>query len=142
MRTVHYMVRKPGTFGEAIYPSELDEDDNYYGVGSFFLPGLDERDGLDNAYSFWAIREGRPIETKLERRTAATFFVNVTQIGLFGFKARRVGVPVIYASTSVTIDDPLLIRQLAPLDHDGLDRAARELDFYFVGFTPSLDKVR
>lgn len=142
MRTVHYMVRKLGTSGEAIYPSELDENDGYYGVGSFFLSGIDEWDRLDKVYSFWAIRDGRPIETMLERRTAARFFVDVGQIGQFGFKARRVGVPVVYAGTSAAINDPLLIRQLAPLDQDGLERAVRDFDFYFVGLTPNLDQIR
>lgn len=142
MRTVHYMIRKRGVSGETIYPSELDDDDGYYGIGSFFLSGFDEWDPLDKAYSFWAIHEGRPIETMLERRTAATYFVDVGRIGQFGFKARRVGVPAVYMGTSSAINDPLLIRQLAPIDQDSLERAVRDFDFYFVGFTPNIDQIR
>jgi hypothetical protein len=141
MRTVHYMVRKPNAVREALYPSELDEREDYYGVGSFFLSG-NHADDLDAAYSFWAVRDGRAIETKLERRSEAVYVAAVDRIGAFGFTARKVGDTVKYGGSFGAFGDSLLIRQLAPFDHDALDRAVREFDFYFVGFTPKLDPNR
>ena len=140
-RTVHYMIRKPGARGELIYPSELNTSDDYYGFGSFFLGGHDHSDVCE-VYGFWAIRQGRAIETKLVLQSSNAFRATVDGVGKFDFRAKKVTIPARYTGDHRGFTDGLLIRQLAPFDHDTLDKAALENDFFFVGFTPKLDMNR
>lgn len=139
-RNVHYMIRKPGVLAEFIYPSDLDEDENYYGYGTFVIEGRDNED-VDDIYDFLAIREARVVKIKLERRTKTVFHAMVDGIGEFQFTARRMATPARYTGGDANFEGGELIRQLVPADHGLLDAAVRKHDFYFVGFTPKLEVV-
>lgn len=137
-RMVHYMIRRPGAAGEVIYPFEFEASDDYYGFGAFFLGGR-HVDDVDEAYTFWAIRDSRAIPTKLFRQTANVFTVAIDGVGQFRFRAKKMSDPARYTGGYAGFGDDRLVRQLAPFDHRALDVAVWEHDFYFVGFTPKLD---
>lgn len=140
IRNVHYMIRKPGASAELIYPSDLDEREDYYGYGAFVIAGRDEED-VDEIYNFLAIRETRAVPIKLERRTTTVFRAMVDGVGEFWFTARRIATPARYTGRYSGFEGGELIRQLAPADHSLLDATVRKHDFYFVGFTPKLDAL-
>ena len=133
------MIRKPGVSGEVIYPSDLDDREDYYGNGAFFIGGQHEED-VDEVYAFLAVRETRVVTIKLERRTQTVFHATVEGVGGFHFTAKRMSNPARYSGRHTKYEDGWLIRQLAPADHRLLDAAVRKLDVYFVGFTPRIDK--
>lgn len=137
-RNVHYMIRKPSASAEVIYPSDLDDREDYYGYGAFVIAGQHEKD-VDDFYSFLAIRETRVVAVKLERRTAIFFRAMVDGVGEFWFTARRVATPARYTGSYSSFEGGRIILQLAPADHNYFDAAVRKHDFYFVGFTPKLD---
>lgn len=123
--------------GEAIYPSELDANDEYYGVGALYIPG-NHVDDLDEAYLLWAIREGRAVQTHIEARKSRIFVADVAGIGKFGFKLRPLE-PLVRYTGNFQLNSKWLIGQLAPFEHDALDNAVIQHDFYFAGFTPKLN---
>lgn len=136
IRAIHYMVRRPDSIGELIYPIELI-DPRYQAYGSFFADGR-HPDDLDDTYLFHAARDGALMTLKLQRISVASFATEVEDIGQFHFTATRIGVPARYHGQYPFPKDNLLIRQFAPRDRNLLERAAFEHDFYFIGFSPQI----
>lgn len=136
MRAVHYLCRKPGAFGELVYPDELPE--NYQTLGSFFLGGSDPL-GFDEVYVFHAYQEGAVIPLELRRTGASILLAHADGIGDFAFRAVQSGVPARYAG-NYPFPDEKLVRQLAPQDRTVLEDAAQSKDFFFVGYSPRLDR--
>jgi hypothetical protein len=136
MRVIHYMVRRPEHLGELIYPLELF-DPGYYGYGSFFIDGH-HIDDVDQAYLFYAVRDDQLLPIELRSVDDTSFEADVDGVGLFIFKATRVGVPARYAGQYPFPPDTLLVRQLAPKDRPALEQAAHEHDFYFTGYSPQI----
>ncbi|WP_367159793.1 hypothetical protein ABUE34_12060 [Kozakia baliensis] len=133
---MHYLCRKPGASGELVYPDELPE--NYQTLGSFFLGGSDST-GFDETYIFHAYREGAVIPLELRRTSASILLAHADGIGDFAFRAVQSGLPARYTGNYPFLDEEL-VRQLAPRDRAALEDAAQSKDFFFVGYSPRLDR--
>lgn len=131
---VHYLVRHPSIPGELLYPDEVDE--NYQSFGTFFLVGKTFDDVRDK-YIFFAVLNGNVIASNLTRiRDSSLYNAAVEGVGRFEFRATSIGAGGLYAGTYKPSEGLYAVRQLEIRSHAILNSAARDKNFFFVGYTP------
>lgn len=137
MRQVHYLCRRPGAERELVYPQEMPP--GHQSPGSFFLPGNPEK-GVDEEYEFYAYRGGEVVAIPARKSDRDSLVAIVDGIGGFQFLTSLAGIPARYVGNLPFPDQGMVARQLAPIDREELERAARDKDFFFVGYSPRLDE--
>lgn len=135
---VHYLIRHPVEGGGLIYPTEI-EDDNYVGFGAFYLLGQPSTP-VGERYRFSAVRGEQTIQTELLpfRGSRSFFQAEVGGIGSFIFHAQPMPFRPLYTGAFSSSSDLVAIRRLRSWQPQALDRACREHEFYFVGYSPRL----
>jgi hypothetical protein len=136
---VHYMLRDPVEGNGLIYPTEL-ADDEYVGVGGFFLLGTSGAQPAD-FYRFLAVRGEQTLVVGLARyRDSRSFFqAAVPGVGSFLFLAQPIPRRPSYAGTTSRSVGLQAIRRLRSWRPQELDMACTNHDFYFTGYSPRFD---
>ena len=135
---VHYLIRHPTEKGGLIYPTELD-DPAYVGFGSFYMLGrVGSRIG--EAYTFHAVFGEELVATNLLpfRNSRSFFRAEVQGVGTFLFYAQPIAKKPTYVGVAAQASTLVALRRLRSWQPFELDRACRENDFYFVGYSPRL----
>lgn len=136
---VHYMLRDPVEGNGLIYPTEL-ADDEYVGVGGFFLLGASGAQPAD-AYRFLAVRGEQTLVVALARyRDSRSFFqATVSGVGSFLFLAQPIPRRPSYAGTASRSIGLQAIRRLRSWRPKELDVACTSHGFYFTGYSPRFE---
>jgi hypothetical protein len=98
----------------------------------------EDRKDLARNYAFHAVLDGGLVAPQLERQgSTSAFLVTVDGVGSFKFRAQPVASPVPSYAGAFPLMGPLTaFWQLTTGDHQALETAARDLDFYFAAFSP------
>jgi len=135
---VHYLIRHPTNGTGLIYPSDVD-DATYVGFGAFYFLGL-PGSRVAESYRFYAIQGEETIQIPLRpfRRSRSFFRAEVPAVGAFVFYAQPIARKPAYIGSSDSASNLSALRRLRSWQPHDLDRACREHQFYFVGYSPRL----
>jgi hypothetical protein len=116
-----------------VFPSEI-EDDNYYGIGSFYLQAENEVD-LKEKYSIHAVRNEDIIIVDLQRSVNSKNFYTgfVNEIGTFTFFAEKLATAKVYVGSTNEYQDTNFQYRLRLFNIQKAEKAVTEYDFYFIG---------
>ncbi len=137
---VCYLVSAPRDGGGLAFAAEANEG-AYTTSGSFFRLGM-IRDRLLDEYQFHAIHGDRIVVTHMIRyRDSRAFYrVQVDGVGPFMFCARSIRRKPMYVGGVQGFNGLSAVRQVCPLRPHDLDAACRDHGFYFVGYSPMIDR--
>ena len=139
-RFVHFMVRDPDDQDAIIYPTQLRQE-GYLGFGEFYLLGMDA--SLLDSYVFAAIKDESVLLVDLIRTGAESrlYKADVPDVGSFIFQAYHSRKPARYSGGDARLDGYKGVRVLKARKPKDNDAAARQYNFYFVGYSPRISDM-